>query len=69
MNEPSEDNSLTIVARPQISVQLNGHDEIEISTARIGDDFRSVEHEEVVIPLCDAQEVIDAMQRILDSRS
>jgi hypothetical protein len=61
------ENELVIQARPQIAVSLTEHDEVEISTARIGDDFKNVEHDVVLIPLTDVREVAEAMLALLKS--
>lgn len=58
---------LYIDARPQITVALTQGGEIEISTARIAEDFEKVVIEEVVIPMADADRVaraiLDLVQR------
>lgn len=60
--------SLVILPRPQISVELNQHDEIVINTASINDAFDGITHDEIVIPLESAKEVADAMLAILKAR-
>lgn len=56
---------LVIPSRPQISVVANDFGEIAIGTVAISDDYRHVEMQDVLIPVGDAQEVIDAMQRLV----
>lgn len=59
---------LVIQARPQVIIEYNDADEITISTSRIGDDFERVEHETVVIPGCDLDAVMEALQQIRERR-
>lgn len=56
---------LLIPATPQISVAMTNYGEVEISTARIGYDFASVEINTVAIPLENARDVAKAMLRLL----
>ena len=65
INENERDPALVIPARPQIVVEDDGYGCITIDTADIADDFQSVDHERVRIPMEDALAVIAAMQSIL----
>jgi hypothetical protein len=67
-NATSRDPELVIFARPQISVIQSDFDEIEISTTRIGPDFKQVLHETVIIPLADARQVGETILAICQHR-
>lgn len=56
---------LVIADRPQISVELNSLGEISISVASISNDMERVEFHEVFIPIDCAEQVANAMLKLL----
>ena len=60
----NETEVLLILARPQISIDLTTDGEVIIRTYRIADDYETVAHDSVVIPIDLAVEIGNALLRI-----
>lgn len=68
-DEETVSGGLVVSHRPQISVELNSHGEIVISTASISDSFDDVEIDHVRFPIECAREIADALYRLAEGHS
>lgn len=65
VSDVQQDNvELVIPPRPQISVETREFNDVVIQTSAIAQDYETVRHEEVLIPLECVPEVVSALQRI-----